>query len=184
MIRQASSGLASTVNVDSGISSPLASSTSPSTNLTVLSGLSKSPGPSNLTSYPLSVNKSRRRQPVHSCRLKSTNKKSIMKREPKTYRVVLLEEDENKSESYRYSDEMIPGTWFIDFFLDEKEEDINMKLSDAFQSKFPLISSNLFEFVNWSRKTISVPTVCNDLKWDFGHIRSLSGEGKLMCGLL
>ena len=33
-----------------------------------------------------------------------------MKREPKTYQVVLLEEDENKSESYHYSDEMILGT--------------------------------------------------------------------------
>ena len=33
MIRQASSAFASSVNVDSGISSPLASSTSPSTNL-------------------------------------------------------------------------------------------------------------------------------------------------------
>ena len=33
-----------------------------------------------------------------------------MKREPKTYQVVLLEEDENKSESYRYSDEIILGT--------------------------------------------------------------------------
>ena len=39
MIRQASSALPSSVNVDSGISSPLASRTSPSTNLAVLSGL-------------------------------------------------------------------------------------------------------------------------------------------------
>ena len=89
------------MNVDSGISSPLASSTSPSTNLTVLSGLSASPGPSNLASYRFSVDKHRRRQSVHPYRLKSANKKSIMKREPKTCQVVLLEEDENKSESYR-----------------------------------------------------------------------------------
>ena len=41
MILQASSALAFFVNVDSGISSPLASSTSPSTNLTVLLGLSE-----------------------------------------------------------------------------------------------------------------------------------------------
>ena len=98
MTCQASSALASSVNVDSGISSPLALSTSPSTNLTVLSGLSESPVPSDLTSYPPSVNKNRQRQPVHPYRLKSANKKSIMKREPKTYQVVLLEEDENKSD--------------------------------------------------------------------------------------
>ena len=110
MIRQGSSGLPSSVNVDSGISSPLASRTSPSTNLAVLSELSESAGPSNLASYPFSVDKNRRRQSVHPYRLKSANKKSIMKREPKTYQVVLLEEDENKSESYHYSDEMILGT--------------------------------------------------------------------------
>ena len=71
-----------------------------------------------------------------------------MKREPNTYQIVLLEEDKNKSESYRHSDEMILGTWFIDLFPEEKEKDINMKLVDIFQSKFPLILSNLFEF--WS----------------------------------
>ena len=97
MIRQASSAFASSVNVDSGISSPLASSTSPSTNLTFLSGLSGSPGSSNLASYPPSVNKNRRRQAVHPYKLKSANKKSIMKREPKTYQVVLLEEDKMKT---------------------------------------------------------------------------------------
>ena len=41
MIRQASSALASPVSVDSGISSPLASRTSSSTNSSVLSGLSE-----------------------------------------------------------------------------------------------------------------------------------------------
>ena len=110
MIRQASSALACSVNVDSGILSPLPLSTSSSTNLTVLSGRSKSPVPSNLASYPLSAKKNRRRQAVHPYRLKLSNNKSIMKREPKTYQVVLLEEDENKSESYRYSDEIILGT--------------------------------------------------------------------------
>ena len=159
MILQASSALSFFVNVDSGILSPLASSTSPSTNLTVLLGLSESPDPSNLASYPLSLNKIRRRQPVHPNRIKSANKKSIMKREPKTYQVVLLEEDENKSKSYRYSDEMILGTWFID----EKEEDINMKLMCY-------------------RRNISAPTVCKDFKWDFGHIKM--GKGNFMCGLL
>ena len=172
MIHQASSALASSmVNVDSGISSALASSVSPSTSLTVLSGRSESPGPSNLTSYPLSINKNRQRQPVYPYRL--------MKREPKTYQVVLLERDENKLESYRYSVEMILGTWFIDLFPDEKGEDIKMKLTDVFQSKFPLISSNLFEFVKCCRRTISAPTVCNNFKWDFGHIKSYAGPGKL-----
>lgn len=42
---------------------------------------------------------------------------------------------------------MIVGTWFIDWFPDEKEEDIKMKLIDVFQRKLPLISSNLLEFV-------------------------------------
>ena len=55
MIRQAFSALASSVNVDSGISLPLALRTSPSTNLAVLSGLSESPGPSNLAFYPFPV---------------------------------------------------------------------------------------------------------------------------------
>ena len=65
---------------------------------------------------------------MHPYRLKSANKKSIIKREPKAYQVVLLEEDENKSESYRYPDEMILGTCVIDLFPDEKEKDIKMKL--------------------------------------------------------
>ena len=107
-----------------------------------------------------------------------------MKREPKTYQVVLLEEDENKSESYRYSDEMILGTWFIDLFPDEKEEDIKMKLTDVFQSKFALISSNLFEFVKCCKRTISAPTVCNNFKWDFGYIKSLAGQEELCVRLI
>ena len=68
MILQASLALASSVNVDSGISSPLASRTSPSTNLAALSGLSESPELSNLASYPFFVSKNRRRQPVHPYR--------------------------------------------------------------------------------------------------------------------
>ena len=52
-----------------------------------------------------------------------------MKREPKTYQVSLLEENENKSESYRYSNEMI---LLNDFFPSEKEEDIKMRLTDVF----------------------------------------------------
>ena len=52
MIRQACSALPSSVKVDSDISSPLASRTSPSTNLADLLGLSESPGPSNLAFYP------------------------------------------------------------------------------------------------------------------------------------
>ena len=82
-----------------------------------------------------------------------------MKTGPKTYQVVLLEEDENKSESYSYSDEIILRTWFIDLFLDEKEKSIKMKLADVLQSKLSLISSNLFEFVKSFRRTISAPTV-------------------------
>ena len=86
-----------------------------------------------------------------------------MKREPNTYQTVLLEEDKNKSESYRYSDEMILGTWFIDLFPEEKEKDINMKLVDIFQSKFPLILSNLFEF----SVRISAIVIGNTSKLDF-----------------
>ena len=82
-----------------------------------------------------------------------------MKTGPKTYQVVLLEEDENKSESYSYSDEIILRTWFTDLFLDEKEKSIKMKLANVLQSKLSLISSNLFEFVKSFRRTISAPTV-------------------------
>ena len=42
-----------------------------------------------------------------------------MKSEPKTYHIDLLEEDK-KSESHHYSDEMILGTWFIDLFPAQK----------------------------------------------------------------
>ena len=101
-----------------------------------------------------------------------------MKREPKTYQVVHLDEDENRSKSYRHSDEMTLGTWFLDLFPDEKE-DITMKLTDVFQSNIPLISSNLFEFVKSCRRSISTPTACNDFRWDFGHIKSLPGQGKV-----
>ena len=82
-----------------------------------------------------------------------------MKTGPKTYQVVLLEEGENKSESYSYSDEIILRTWFIDLFLDGKEESIKMKLADVLQSKLSLISSNFFEFVKSFMRTISAPTV-------------------------
>ena len=41
---------------------------------------------------------------------------SIIKREPKTYQVVFLEEDENVSKLFCYSDEVIPGTFFTDFW--------------------------------------------------------------------
>ena len=58
-----------------------------------------------------------------------------------------------------------------------------MKLTDVFQSTFPLISSNLFEFVKCCWITISAPTVCNDFKCDFGHIKSLAGQGKLYARL-
>ena len=69
-------------------------------------------------------------------------------------------------------------------FPDEKEEDIKMKLTDVFRNKFPLISSNLFEFVKCCKRTISAPTVCNDFKWDFGQIKSLAGQGKLYVRLI
>ena len=59
-----------------------------------------------------------------------------------------------------------------------------MKLTDVFQSKFPLISSNLFEFVKCCRRIISAPTVGNNFKWDFGHIKSLAGQGKLYVWLI
>ena len=73
MIRQTTSALASSVSVDSGISSSLASSTPPLTNLTISSRLSESPGASDLVSYPSSGNKKHRhRQSIHSYRLKST----------------------------------------------------------------------------------------------------------------
>ena len=48
--------------------------------------------------------------------LKLADKKPIMKTGPKAYQIVLLEEDENKFESYSYWDEMILGIWFIDSF--------------------------------------------------------------------
>ena len=85
----------------------------------------------------------------------------------------------NRSKSYRHSDEMTLGTWFLDLFPDEKEEDITMKLTDVFQSNIPLISSHLFELVKSCRRSISTPTVCNDFRWDFGHIKSLPGQGKV-----
>ena len=37
----------------------------------------------------------------------------------------------------------------------------------------------MFEFVKCCGRTISVPTVSNDFKWDFGHIKSAAGQGKL-----
>ena len=164
MICQAYSALVPSVNADSGISLPLASIRSPLANLTILSGLSESSGPSNLAFYPLFVhNNHRERQPVHLYRLKLANKKSVMKREPNIYQILPLEEDKNKSESYRYSDEMILGTWFIDLFPEEKEKDINMKLVDIFQSKFPLILSNSFKF----SVRISVIVIGNTSKCDF-----------------
>ena len=68
--------------------------------------------------------------------------------------------------------------YFIDLFPEEKEEDIETKLANVFQSKFPLISSNFFEYVKCCRRTIPSPTVCNDFKWNFGHIKSHAGPGK------
>ena len=66
MIFQASSALAVLINADSGILSPLATSASLSINLTFLSGLSESQGPSDLISYPPFVSKNhRKRQPMH-----------------------------------------------------------------------------------------------------------------------
>ena len=78
---------------------------------------------------------------------------------------------------------MILGTWFIDLIPDEKEH-MKIKLTDVFQSKFSLISSNLFELGKCCRRTISTPTVCNDFKWDFGHIKSLAGQVKLYAWLI
>ena len=132
----------------------------------------------------LAVNKNRRRQPAHPYRLKLVDKKPIMKTGPKTYQVVLLEEGENKSESYSYSDEIILRTWFIDLFLDEKEESIKMKLADVLQSKLSLISSNFFEFVKSFMRTISAPTVWNNFRWDFVNIKSLAEQRKLYVRLI
>ena len=69
-----------------------------------------------------------------------------------------------KSELYRYSDEMIVEICFIDLRPDEKEVDIQMKLIDVFQIEFPLILSNLLDFVQCCRKTTSTPTDCIDFK--------------------
>ena len=43
---------------------------------------------------------------------------------------------------------------------------------------------DFFEFVKCCRISISAPTVCNNFRWDFGHIRSLAGQGKLYVQLI
>ena len=56
-----------------------------------------------------------------------------------------------------------------------------MKLTDVFQSKFPLIPSNLFEFVKCCRRTISAPTVSNDFKWDFWSYQKFCRARETLC---
>ena len=79
---------------------------------------------------------------------------------------------------------MILGTWFIDLFLDEKEEDVKMKLTDVFQSKFPPISSNFFEFVSDAGELFLLQQFVTISNGILVISKTLQGKGNCMCGLL
>ena len=50
---------------------------------------------------------------------------------------------------------------------------------DLFKKKLPLISENVFEFVKCNRATVSDAELTEDFNWNYTHIKTLVGQGRL-----
>ena len=72
----------------------------------------------------------------------------------------------------------------FDLISNHKEQDIRGELEAVFSRKFPSITRHDFEFVKRNRNVISTPVVKEGHQWDFGHVKHLSGNGRLYVRLV
>ena len=79
---------------------------------------------------------------------------------------------------------MVVGAYYFDIFSDDTEKVIRKKLVDLFKKKLPLILENVFEFVKCNRATISDAEVTEDFNWNYTHIKTLVGQGRLYTRLI
>lgn len=67
----------------------------------------------------------------------------------------------------------------FDLVPDHNEDQIRQELVEVFKTKLPSISKSDFHFVKRERQSIIRPAVKACHKWDFRHVKSLCGQGRL-----
>ena len=102
----------------------------------------------------------------------------------KTVEVILLDEDLEKRDKYKFTDDMIVSSFFLDILPQQKERDIRNSIKTLVEKQYPLVSPNVFEFLKCSRATVSYPLVPDNFEWDYQHIKTLIGQGKLYLRLI
>ena len=121
--------------------------------------------------------------PNHPYRLKQQKKPAIPEK-PKTYEVVLLDENEEKMDKLRLREELILENFYLDVKSDDNEQIIRENLNNLFSKKFPLITPRMFNFMKCCRTVLTDPGVSDSFEWDFRHLKSLAGQRKLYVQLI
>ena len=58
----------------------------------------------------------------------------------------------------------------FDLLTESSGDDIWTEMVSLFKTKLPLVTYFDFDFVRRNRKTISMPVIREDHKWDFEHV--------------
>ena len=115
----------------------------------------------------------------------SASKKQTQKRtniEKKPFEVVLVStpvdyDDEEPGETMLLSEEVIVLRGFLQIYSNASESDIRKSICDVVNQKYPLVSSNDFEFMKANRRKLTKPISCED--YDFKQLKLLVGQGSI-----
>lgn len=90
---------------------------------------------------------------------------------PKTYEVVLLDEEEHKSDKSRLREELILANFYLDVNPEDNEMAIREKLTKLFRKTFPLTTPNMFNFMKCNRTLLTDPGVPETFEWNYEHLK-------------
>ena len=134
---------------------------------------------------PAWSNGKRKAQAGHPWRLKAAKKNQTSKKvkPDKSVYVWLLDcpDEVGHAGEYYFSDSMIVLKGYVSLNPNENSFEIKAKITNLFQTKFPNVTPDDFQYVKRERGTVSVPVTQVDFVWDFQSLKSLWGQGKLYC---
>ena len=134
---------------------------------------------------PVWSNGKRKAQTGHPWRLKAAKKNQTTKKAKpdKSVYVWLLDcpDEVGHAGEYYFSDSMIVLKGYVSLNPNENSFEIKAKITNLFQTKFPNVTADDFQYVKRERGTVSVPVTQIDFEWDFQSLKSLWGQGKLYC---
>ena len=89
-------------------------------------------------------------------------------------------EDSNDAEPQcTFSESLVILKGEFDLTPGDSEEKIRQDLCEVFKTKFPEIAVDDFTFIKRDRNSLVKPAVKKNHKWDFLHVKSLVGQGRL-----